>query len=129
MHQPRERDFLRARAMPFRNSRERWILGCAAGTLRTAERPMRDQADLVRRAVFGDAAQHVLVVPDAELDLHGRDLANPPRLFDVSDGHVAESDVLDEALALERRERADARGQGRSRIDRVQLIESNPADA
>ena len=43
--------------------------------------------------------------------------------FDLTNGDVAETDRLDQAFALERSQRAHARGQRRSRIDDVQLIE------
>ena len=82
----------------------------------------------MRDAVLDDAAQQVVVVPDAQLDLHGGDVGDAARLFDLPDGHVAESDVRDQALILQRGERADARGERRSRIGRVKLIEIDPLD-
>ena len=70
-----------------------------------------------------------VVVPHAQLDLHGGDLRDAPRLFDLADGDVAQADRLDQAVALQRRERAHARRQRRARIGRVELIEIDALDA
>ena len=90
---------------------------------------MCDQPDLIRRAVLGDAAQDVAVVPDAQLDLHGRDVGDVPRFLDLSDGHVAEANLFDEAITLQRGQRPHARGQRRPWIRCVQLIQGNPVGA
>ena len=71
----------------------------------------------------------VVVLPDAQLHLHRGDLGDAPGLLDLSDGHVAEADRLDEPVALQRVERADARRERSSRIGRVQLVEVNALDA
>ena len=69
------------------------------------------------------------VVPDAQLDLHGGDLGDASGLLDLSDVDVAEADVLDQAVALQRGERAHAGRERRSRIGRVKLIQIDAVDA
>ena len=71
-----------------------------------------------------------VVVPDAQLDLHGGDLRDAPRFLDLSDVHVAETDRLDQRRRVS--ERASARtlvDKRRSRIGRVELIEMDAVDA
>ena len=51
------------------------------------------------------------------------------RLFDLSDGHVAEPDRLDQAVALQRGQRADAGRERRARVGRMELIEMDAVDA
>ena len=81
------------------------------------------------RQVLGHTAENVLVVPDAQLDLDRVDLGDPSRFLDLADRHVAETDRVDEAVAFQGRQRADARRQRCSRIRRVQLIQMDALDA
>src|ERR1043165_10149969 len=93
--------------------------------LGSAERSVGEQAYVVVDAVLGDAARDVVVAPGIDLDLNGRDLDDAPRLFDLSDSDVAEADVLDESVALQRGERTHARRQRCARVDCVKLIEGD----
>ena len=94
-----------------------------------ADRAIGEQGDVVRDAVLGHAAQDVVVLPDAQLDLHRGDLGDAPRLLDLADGDIAEADRLDAPVPLQRRQRADARRQRRSRIEGMELIEMDALDA
>ena len=105
------------------------VAGRLPRPLGTAERPVREQADPVVDAIPDDAAQHVGVVPWVQLHLHARDVDDRARLRDLSDGDVAEADLFDQPLPLQRAERAHARRQRRARIGRVQLIQGDPLDA
>ena len=58
-----------------------------------------------------DAAQEMLLVPDAQLHLNAGDLRDPPSLLDLADGDVAETDGIDEAVSRELPQRANARSQ------------------
>ena len=98
-------------------------------TVRSAERPVREEPDAVGDAVLGHAAQKAVVVPDAQLHLHRGNVGDPSRLLDLSDGHVAEANVLDRPVALQRGERAHAGCERRSRVRRVKLIQMDPFDA
>src|SRR5262245_1517926 len=88
-----------------------------------AERTVGAQPETVRDAVRRNAAQDRRIGPDAELDLDGADLRDAPRFFDLPDGDITETDCVNQAIALQRGERPDARREWRARIGRVQLIE------
>jgi hypothetical protein len=90
---------------------------------RTAERPIRQDLDVVREAVVDDAVEKVVVVPDAHFDLHGRNLGDASRLLDLSNVHVAETDARNEALLLESSQRSYAGREWHARIRCVQLIQ------
>ena len=68
-------------------------------------------------------------MPRAQLDLHGRNVGELPGFLDLADVDVAQSDAIDVAVALQRRQRADARGERRSRVRRVELVEVDALDA
>ena len=127
--QPGQRDLERRGAVARRESRQHGIRDGAAPALRTAERPVRQQPDAVRDAVLGHAAQNAVVVPDAQLGLDGGNLGDAPRLLDLSDVHIAETDRLDQAVAFQRGERPDAGRERRSRVGRMELIEMDAIDA
>ena len=84
---------------------------------------MREQPDLMLEAVRHDTAEDVVLVPQAELDLHGGDLRDPPRLFDLPDGHVAQADALDEPGLHERGQRPHA-GQEAASADRARAADT-----
>src|SRR5262245_35608626 len=94
-----------------------------------AERPMCEQADAVSEAVLWHAAPQVAVLEDAHLHLDGADLRDLSAFLQLSEGDVAEADCRDLALALQRPQRAHARGEGRARVGRVQLVEIDALDA
>ena len=52
-----------------------------------------------------------------------------PGFLDLADLDVAQSDAIDVAVALQRRQRADAGGQRRPRVWRVELVEVDALDA
>ncbi len=81
------------------------------------------------RAELDDAAQHVVVVPQAQLDLHRVDAGDALRLFDLADGDVAQTNAVDQPAAPQRVQRAHARRERHARIRRVQLIEVDSFDA
>jgi hypothetical protein len=64
-----------------------------------------------------------MIVPDAQLDLHRIDLGESSRFIDLPDRDVAEADRADETVAFQLPERADARGERRSWIGSVELVE------
>ncbi len=100
-----------------------------APPLRSTDRAIREQRDAVRDAVLGHAVQDVVVLPDAQLDLNRRDLGDASGLFDLTDVHIAEANRLDVPVPFERRERADAGCERRSRIGGVQLVQVDALDA
>ena len=98
-------------------------------TVRSAERSVGEEPDAVGDAVLGHSAQKAVVVPDAQLHLHRGNVGDASRLLDLSDVHVAETDVFDRAIALQRGERAHAGRERRSRVRGVKLIQMDPFDA
>jgi len=101
----------------------------SAPTALAAERPMREDRDVVREAILDHAAEDRVVAPHAELDLDGRDRRDGARLLDLPDVDVAQANRLDEPVAPQCLERTGARRQRRARIGRVQLIEVDAIDA
>src|SRR5262249_12030417 len=91
--------------------------------LYSAQWAIGEQRNAVLETVIQHASVYVLVVPEAQLDLDRRDVRDPVRLLDLSNGDVAEADMLDQPIALERVQRAHARSERHTRIRRVQLIE------
>src|SRR4029434_2848043 len=69
------------------------------------------------------------VVPGTQLHLNRRNLDDAACVLDLADGDIAQAAAPDEALVLERRQRADTRRERHSGIDDVQLIQGNPLDA
>jgi hypothetical protein len=100
-----------------------------AAPRRPTEWTIREQADAVLHAVGGNTAQEVMVVPDAQLDLDRIDLGKTPRLLDLSDRHVAETNLLNQAVSLQSGQRADAGRERNPRIRNVQLVEIDAVDA
>ena len=95
-----------------------------------AERTVREQADAVLRAVLGDAAAEARVVPRAT----ARPARTRPRRASrasrsCATRDVAEPDVLDEPVALERRQRAHAGRERDRRVGRVELVQEDAVDA
>ncbi len=83
----------------------------------------------MREAACDHPVQDVVVLPDAQFHLHRRDLGDAPGLLDLSDVHVAQTDRVDVAIALQGVERAHARRERHTWIRRVQLVEVNAIDA
>ena len=129
IQQPGDGDLERCRARDSPRDRRAADRIGPAPPLRSADRAIREQRDAVRDAVLGHAVQKVLVLPDAQLDLNRRDLGDVPGLLDLADVHIAEANRLDVPIPLERRERADAGRERRSRIGGVQLIQVDALDA
>jgi len=127
--EPSERDVERRRAVVRGDLGEHRIGGSTRARYHTAERPIRQDAQPIVHAVADDAAQKVLVVPQAGLDLDGVDLDDPSRLFDLAHGDVAESDTGDETLTLQIRKRAHARRQRNALVWSVKLVEVDPRHA
>src|SRR4030095_1657007 len=65
----------------------------------------------------------------AQLDLDGIDLRDAPRLLDLSHVHVAQADRVDQSVAFQGCERANARRQWCPRIGRMELIERDAIEA
>ena len=112
--EPCERHLERRRPVSRCDRVQNRIGGSTGEGLSTAERAIRQQAQPVLEAVARNAAQKVLVMPQAQLDLNRFDLGDAPRFFDLSHGHVAEADGADAAVTLERGERTNA-GRKRTR--------------
>ena len=115
--------------MSRRNRVQNRIGGSTGEGLSTAERAIRQQAQPVLEAVARNAAQKVLVMPQAQLDLNRVDLGDAPRFFDLPDGHVAEADGADAAVTLEGGERAHAGRKRHARVGAVELIQGDAIDA
>ena len=67
-------------------------------------------------------------MPDAQFHLHRVDVRDAPGLFDLSDIHVAEADLFDEAVTFQRCERANARRERCAWVGRVKLIQMDSLD-
>src|SRR6185503_11449565 len=96
---------------------------------RATERPIRNQLDVMRDAILDDPVEHVLVVPDAQLDLHRGDVRDVSSLLDLTHIHIAQTDARGEPLIFQPRECTDARGERHSWIGCVQLVEIDALDA
>ena len=96
---------------------------------RPAERTIGEQPDAVREAIAGHTAEDMVVVPDAQLDLDGIDVGETPRLLDLPDGHVAETNPLNQPVSLQRSQPTDAGRERSARIRHVELIEVDAVDA
>ena len=84
----------------------------------------------LREAVLDDAAEDGGVVPDAQLDLHRRRSSAIRRASSIWPTVTLQRPMrVDQAVALQRRQRAHAGRQRRARIGRVQLIEVDALDA
>ena len=95
---------------------------------RAAERAVGQQRDAIGEAVLDDATEDAAVVPQAQLDLHRRDVGDATGFLNLPDGDIAEPDCLDQAAPRQRVQGADAGGQRDPRIRRVKLVERNPLE-
>ncbi len=127
--EPRQRNLTRGRVVMVSDAAQHGIGGHTVATLRPAQWSIRQDRDVVRQAVLDDTAGHRRVVADAERDLHRVDRDDAAGLLDLADGDVAQADAFDQAVAFERGKRPDARGQRRSRVGCMQLVEREPIDA
>jgi hypothetical protein len=93
------------------------------------QRSVGQHADPLGHAALDDAVPEAGVLPGADLDLHPGDLDDGERLLELRQRDVAQADLPDLPLALERRQRPDAGGQRRSGIDGVELVDVDPRDA
>jgi hypothetical protein len=110
-------------------AREQRISSDSTPPTGSSKRAVTEERDAVGGAELDDAAQHVVVVPQAQLDLHRVDVGDLPRLFNLADRHVAQADAGDQAAAPQAVQGAHARRERHARIRRVQLIEVDPVDA
>ncbi len=108
---------------------ERGVVQEPPPLLGAAERTMGQEQEAPLRAQLDQAAAKARVVPRAQLHLHRRDGREVERLAQLAEGHVAQADLLDEAVALEGGQRAHAGGQRGARIRRVELVQEDALDA
>ena len=90
---------------------------------------MREKEEAPLRALLDHAAAEGGIVPRAQLDLHGGDGRDVERLAQLAEGDVAQADLLDQPVALQRGQRAHAGGESRARIGRVELVQGDARDA
>ena len=126
--QPRERDLEGRRGVTRRELDEHRVAREPRAPVAPAERPIREQRDLLGEAARRDPVPKAVVVEHAQLDLHGVDLGEAERLLELAQAHVGEADPFDRPVALERGKRADARGERHARVGRVELVERDALD-
>ena len=127
--EPGEGDLERCRSVACGHRDERRLARDRVALARASERTVREQRNAFRHAASRDAVPQVVVAQDAELDLHRADRRVPQRFLELPQGDVAEADPLDEPVALERDERANAGGERRARVRRVELVEEQALHA
>ena len=109
--EPRKSDLPRRGAVPLRNPQQRRVAREPSGALDPAQRAVGEHADAALHALADQTAAQRTVLPRIQLDLHrGADLGDP-------------------AVALQRRESANAGRERHPRIGRVQLVEVDALDA